>query len=394
MDRRAYDGRWRAAVIAVAALLMLVPPGRGLHAQQQAADTARAAALAAPPTPLAPEAASAGITRFSFIVYGDTRGQRDGIDIHPVHALVVESMLRKIADLRAGPDPVRFVLQSGDAVTNGAFAAQWNVSFKPIVDQLATIGGVPYFLAPGNHDVSSADTVGAPARVRGLRNYNAAMANLIPPNGSPRRLTDYPTYAFGYGNTFLLGFDSNIAGDTVQYAWVRSQLEGLDRRRYQHIAVFIHHPAYSSGPHGGAIIERATALIRERYMPLFRKHNVDMLFAGHEHLFEHWVEHWVDSTGKWRRMDQVVTGGGGAPIYTYQGEPDLRQYRLAGRSDSLRVVHYVRPGVDVSDNPPHYVVVHVDGERVWQEVVGVDWGRSFAPYRSNRSPLVDTARTP
>ena len=393
MEQRIHDGWRTAAAIGAAALLMLSLPGSGAGAQQPV-DSARANAIAAPATPLASEAASAGVTKFSFIVYGDTRGSRDGIDIHPVHSLVVESMLRKIADLRSGPDPVRFVLQSGDAVVNGAFAAQWNVSFNPIVDQLAIVGGVPYFLSAGNHDVSSADTVGAPSRVRGLRNYYSAMANLIPPNGSPRRLNDYPAYAFGYGNTFVLAFDSNIAGDTIQFAWVKSQLEGLDRRRYQHISVFIHHPAYSSGPHGGAVVERSAAIIRERYMPLFRKHNVDMLFAGHEHLFEHWVEHWVDSTGKWRRMDQIVTGGGGAPIYTYQGEPDLREYRLAGRADSLRVVHYVRPGVETGENPPHYVVVHVDGERMWQEVIGVDWGRNYAPYRSNRAELVDTSRTP
>ena len=28
----------------------------------------------------------------------------------------------------------------------------------------------------------------------------------------------YPTYAFGYGNTFVLAFDSNIAADSVQWS--------------------------------------------------------------------------------------------------------------------------------------------------------------------------------
>jgi starvation-inducible outer membrane lipoprotein len=50
----------------------------------------------------------------------------------------------------------------------------------------------------------------------------------------------------------------------------------------------------------------------------------------------------------------------------------------------------VRPGPAAGDNPYHYVVVHVDGARVWHEVIGVDWGAAYAPYRSNRAVLGDT----
>ena len=41
-----------------------------------------------------------------------------------------------------------------------------------------------------------------------------------------------------------------------------------------------------------------------------------------------------------------------------------------------------------------YVIVHVDGARVWHEVVGVDWGAGFAPYRTARTILGDTAVAP
>ena len=49
----------------------------------------------------------------------------------------------------------------------------------------------------------------------------------------------------------------------------------------------------------------------------------------------------------------------------------------------------VRPGPARGDNPHHYVVVHVDGPEVWMEVVGVDWGADFQPYRSARTSLSD-----
>ena len=347
-------------------------------------------AIARAKNPIPPEAATAGITRFSFIAYGDTRGRRDGVNEQYEHSLIVDGMLGAINAAASGPSPIKFVLQSGDAVVNGGNAAQWNVSFVGLINRLTVDGGIPYFLAPGNHDVTSAAELDAPGRQTALRNYLNAVSQLIPPDGAARRLSGYPAFAFGYGNTFVLGFDSNIADDSTQFAWVRSQLEGLDRRRYQHVVAFFHHPPFSSGPHGGPTVERPTAVIRARYMPLFRKHNVDLVFTGHEHLFEHWVERYRGTDGKQHRMDQIVSGGGGAPLYTYQGEPSLREYLAAGRADSVRLQHLVRPGVTAGENAYHFLIVHVDGPKVTVDVVGVDWGANFQPYRSARATLADT----
>ena len=352
------------------------------------ADTVRA--ILPPLKPLPAEAASAGTTRFSFIAYGDTRGRRDGTELQYEHSLIVEAMLREIARRAGGPSPIKFILQSGDAVVNGRDPRQWNKSFTGLINRLTTEAGLPYFLAPGNHDVTSAAELDNPGRKEGLANYLRAVAQLIPPDGATRRLNGYPTYAFGYGNTFLLAFDSNIAADSTQLAWARAQLEGLDRKRFTNIVAFFHHPTYSSGPHGGAIIERPTAAVRDKWMPLFRRHGVQLLVTGHEHLYEHWVERYRDAKGVRQRMDQLVTGGGGAPIYPYRGEPDLRAYLAASGADSARVDHVVRPGMERGDNPYHFVIVHVDGGRMSLEVLSVDWGTGFAPYRSNRAVLRDS----
>src|SRR4029453_8428327 len=75
-----------------------------------------------PATPLPTEAASAGVTRFSFAAYGDTRSGStpgvpgDGQIVHPQHSAVVDAMLAKARELAATPFPLRFVVQSGDAV--------------------------------------------------------------------------------------------------------------------------------------------------------------------------------------------------------------------------------------------------------------------------------------
>jgi len=354
----------------------------------QAQETVRPIAPAKRPLP--PEEASASVTRFSYIVYGDTRGRRDGIEVQYEHSLVVGGVLEAIKRLEATDYPVRFIMQTGDAVFDGGDPRQWNVSFVGLINRLTTEGGVPYFLAPGNHDVTVAEELDDPGRQQGLRNYLAAMSQFIPSDGAHRRLRGYPTYAFGYGNTFVVALDSNIANDPTQYQWVKGQFEGLDRKRYVNVVAIFHHPVFSSGPHGGSRVEAPSAALRTRYMPLFRAHHVKLLFAGHDHLFEHWVESYVDNAGP-HRMDLVVTGGGGAPLYSYQGEPDLTQYLQSNAASKVQLDHLVKPG-PTGDNPFHFIIVRVDGDWMDMEVIGVDWGSGYRPYRSNKVELRDATR--
>jgi hypothetical protein len=343
----------------------------------------RVQSITPPPAPLPPESQSGNVRKFSFIVYGDTRGRRDGVAIQYEHSLIVDSMLAQMKRLKGSPYPVRFVLQSGDAVVDGREPKQWNTSFVPLINRLTTEGGVPYFLVPGNHEETTSS--------EGLRNYLDAVSDLIPPEGSPRRMPGYTTYSFGYGNTFVLALDANIAGDEKQYQWVKSQLEGLDRSRYVNVVVFCHQAPFSSGPHGGPNVEEPTVELRNRYMPLFNANHVRAVFSGHEHLFEHWVEHYTDAIGS-HRMDLVVSGGGGAPIYSYSGEPNLGEYLKANEANKVTLEHLVKPGIDRGSNPYHYVVVRVDGDRLDMEVIGVDWGSDFKPYRSSRVELQDSPR--
>jgi hypothetical protein len=355
-----------------------------------------------PATPLPTEAASARVTKFSFVAYGDTRsGSGPGGDldvVHPEHSRVMDQVLATAKTLAATPFPIRFVLQSGDAVLRGQSGTMWNVGFTPIIERLTRGANIPYFLTAGNHDVTTAPA-GDPARALGLHNTLAAISKLIPPEGSPRRLNGYPTYAFGYGNAFFIALDSNIASDTIQLAWVTDQLEHLDRTRYRHVIVFFHHPAFSSGPHGGASadpvpgtgrkapdrIEAQTASIRALYLPLFRKHHVRMLITGHDHLYDHFVERY-DSGGVTYRMETIVTGGGGAPLYGYIGEPDLRGYVAASPGDNIRVEHLMKPGPTAAENPHHFVVIQVDGDRLSLQVIGTG-ETEYLPYPGGLSKI-------
>jgi hypothetical protein len=326
---------------------------------------------------LADEAASAGITKFSFIAYGDTRGQADGTELQLEHGRVVDSITDLVDRRASGSFPVRFVVQSGDAVTAGSSDEQWNVSFTPLIERLMARTGVPFFFAVGNHDVTGRP-LADPQRQPGWINTRAAMSKLWPAEGSRRRLSGYPTFAFGYGNAFVIALDSNIASDLTQFAWVADQLGGIDRARYRHVIALFHHPVFSSGPHGGPMVEAQTDALRRLYAPLFRTHHVRMTIAGHDHLYDHWVERYADNSGA-HRIDHLVTGGGGAPVYTYRGEPDTRPYVAAADPLKVRLDHVVKPGPNVADNPHHYVVIQVDGDRLSLEVIGTGGGQ-YRPY--------------
>jgi len=66
-------------------------------ADQPAYETVEA--IKPPLHPLPPEVDSADVTRFSFLVYGDTRGRRDGVAAQHEHSLVIDSMLDEIRKL-------------------------------------------------------------------------------------------------------------------------------------------------------------------------------------------------------------------------------------------------------------------------------------------------------
>ena len=377
--RAVRSARLATLVVALSILSASLSP----LAEQAPADVA-VRAIAPPAVPLPAEVASAGIRKFAFIAYGDTRGPADGTILQPQHSTVIDTMLEAANAERAAGFPVRFVTQSGDAVFNGRDAAQWNTSFTPIIERLTRGAGLPYFFAVGNHDVGGMPA-GNPDRALGLRNVTAAMAKLWPAEGSPRRLTGYPTFSFGYGQMFFIAFDSDIADDPVQFDWVSKQLAGLDRLRFPMVVALFHHPPFTTGPHGGPIIENESAAIRRLYLPLFRTYHVRMTLAGHDHLYDHFVEHYDDETGR-HRMDHIVSGGGGGPIYTYRGEQDLQQLIPAAPHDVVE--HLVRPGALAGDNPHHFVIFEVDGERIWEKTVATV-ARPFTPLGQPRVELAD-----
>jgi tartrate-resistant acid phosphatase type 5 len=94
-----------------------------------------------------------------------------------------------------------------------------------------------------------------------------------------------------------------------QLAWMEGELK--KPRTTPYIVAMAHHPIYSDGPHGDN--ER---LIRD-WDPLFRKYNVNLYFAGHDHDLQH-----LEFEG--HPTSFFLSGGGGADLYDLKIEPSKR----------------------------------------------------------------------
>ena len=384
----------RRTVVALATLLTAIGLSDRPSAQRgNQLDDVQVRPIEPPAHPLPPEAETARVKKFAFFVYGDTRSPGpsrsgepplDGREIQGPHGAVADAMIATARSLAGTDFPVRFIVSTGDAVLYGPNGTMWNVSYVPIIERLTRQAGLPFFYAPGNHDVT-VHPIGDAEREHGLRNTLRAMSKLIPADGTPRRLSGYPTFSFGYGNSFFILFDSDIATDEKQLSWVTDQLEGLDRSRYPNVFAVFHEPPFDSGQHGGPILEPESAAIREVYLPLFRKHHVRMTLCGHDHLLDHFVERYEDR-GKTYRMDHLVSGGGGAPTYVYKGEPDLQRYLQQNAEQQVRIEHLIKPGSTVEENPHHFVIIRVDGTKLSLEVVPGP-ATPYLPYGRRRVEL-------
>jgi 3',5'-cyclic AMP phosphodiesterase CpdA len=150
--------------------------------------------------------------------------------------------------------PYDFVTMLGDNIYGGStpkdFEQKFETPYKPLLD-----AGVTFYASLGNHDNPAIEILYKPFNMNGQSYY---------------------TYKKGNVQFFVL--NSNYM-DPKQLAWIESELKSAGKSDWK--ICYFHHPLYSSGRfHGPATDLR---LVLE---PLFVKYGVNVVFAGHEHVYE------------------------------------------------------------------------------------------------------------
>ena len=146
-----------------------------------------------------------------------------------------------------------FVTMDGDNIYGGHTAHDFRVKFeepyKPLLDE-----GVKFYASLGNHDDPQIEI-----------------------NYKPYNMNGNHYYTFNRKNIDFFVLDSNYM-TPQQLSWVEDKLKGSSAK--WKIAYF-HHPLYTCAKFHGPDVD-----LRNQLMPLFTKYGVNVVWSGHEHVYE------------------------------------------------------------------------------------------------------------
>jgi hypothetical protein len=175
--------------------------------------------------------------------------------------------------------PFEFVLMLGDNMYGAEKAMDFRTKFENVYKGLLD-GGVKFYATLGNHDES-----------------NQRFYELFNMKGE-----EY--YRFDRGNVAFYSLNSNYM-DKRQLDWLQ---EKLSKESSDWKIAYFHHPLYSSGKKHGS-----NRKLREVLEPIFVKHRVNVVLAGHEHFYERikpqkGIQHFISGAGGKLRPGDVHKG--------------------------------------------------------------------------------------
>lgn len=236
-----------------------------------------------------------------FIAYGDSRSNPK------IHRVVAGRFLEH--------DP-EFVLHTGDLVLVGKIYGQWLQQFFAPVSGVAD--QVPFLSVPGNHEED-------------LKNYLA----YFPMKGTNR------WYSFDAGPVHVLALDYHFERDTgEQFKFAQKDL--LESKAPWKV-VFLHYPVFNFGHHNSGWGHKS-------YLPLFHEAKVDLVFAGHSHMYERFRPVAPTNQPNAWAVTAVTTAGGGAELH----------------------IPYPHPAQAVAISTNHFTLVEATQDRLFARAIRMD----------------------
>ena len=259
-----------------------------------------------------------------------------------------------------------FVLFLGDAADDGRRAGHWEMFLD---DYGPLVRNYPFLPSPGNHEY-----VNAP---KGMANYKAVF--------------DYPLfYVQDMPQTALFVLNSNyiidqhgllddqrqeklwekwfVSSDSTK-SWLERQLEKRADRPYKIVAM--HHPLVSFGwhledwyesIHGQNLLEK-----RKELLTLLQKYNVQVIFSGHEHLYQHnLLRYRGEAGGDPKLMHQIISSGGGTPPRPAALPAAIERRKDLYEEQQMDVIPVKQKSVF------HYTKVHITDAQMLIETMEVD----------------------
>jgi hypothetical protein len=191
----------------------------------------------------------------------------------------------------------------------------------------------------------------APLLKAGVRFYAALGNHDRPENRSYKdfNMGGERYYTFARKNVRFFVFDTNLM-DEKQVAWIGDTLE---RSQEEWKIAYFHHPLYSDGDRHGSNVELRVVL-----EPLLVRHHVNVVFAGHEHIYERTVPqkgitHFIEGASGQLRKGGVTRSALTASAYAE--DQTFMLVEVAGDQLRFRTVSRVGRTVDsgvIDRRPP------------------------------------------
>ena len=220
---------------------------------------------------------------------------------------------RQMATSR-GQFPYDLVLMLGDNLYRRASPKEYADAFERPYDALLK-GGVKFVAVLGNHD--SPESVRYPQWNMNGQRY----------------------FTFTRGPVRFFALDTNVL-DAEQIAWLE---RALTESEHPWKIAYFHHPIYSNGKRHGSNVE-----LRVRLEPLFVRHGVQVVFAGHDHFYERLkpqkgITHFVSGAGGQLRKGGVERSESTAAVF----DSDLSFMLIEIDRQALRFRAVSRTGTEV-----------------------------------------------
>jgi hypothetical protein len=225
--------------------------------------------------------------RFVFTAFGD-----QGVGMHA--AGNDRALLRQDPAFHLHAGDICYADSTGKGRDSDAYeAGMWDV-FLQQTESVAK--SVPWMVTTGNHDM---EAWYSPDGYGGQLARFALPDNGFDPHAAPG------VYSFVYGNVGVVALDANDVSyeipanfgysDGKQTKWLDRTLGELRAdTSVDFVVVFFHHCAYSTSKHA------SDGGVRAEWLPLFAKHQVDLVINGHNHVYE--------------RTDAIKNGEVGKPV--------------------------------------------------------------------------------
>lgn len=165
------------------------------------------------------------------------------------------------------PD-AEFYTSFGDYV-NDCTQEEWDWYFEKFAFANSALTHVP---VAGNHDGNVTNKVNH-GWFNNMFNLNSAPDECITAEGV--------YYAFDYGNAHIVVLNTNdMYPMTIQQInWLKNEMNSSDA---QWKMVFMHRALYSAGKN---LIKPDTIIMREQLLPIFDELDIDIVMAGHDHVY-------------------------------------------------------------------------------------------------------------